>query len=128
MKIYLAGVAPWRGGQDRIYDGEILKHHPYHLESFYYADADTERLIPHYGDFMLDSGAFSFMEGQDHVDWNEYAKKYAAFVNRNNVQKYIELDLDYLIGVDGARALRRYLEKETGRKSVPVWHPIRGVD
>lgn len=67
------------------------------------------------------------MEGQGHVNWNEYAERYAAFVKRNNVKKYIELDLDYIIGVDEARKLRTYLERETNRQSVPVWHPIRGI-
>ena len=126
MRLFLAGVAPWRS--DGVYDPIILQHRPYILESFFYADKDTERLIPHYGDFMLDSGAFTFMQqvGQRNVDWNDYATRYIDFIKRNNVRKYIELDLDYVIGVDGARQLRTMLERETGRKSIPVWHPIRG--
>jgi hypothetical protein len=34
MKIYLAGVAPWRNEQ--VYDAAIKKSGPYILESFYY--------------------------------------------------------------------------------------------
>lgn len=41
----------YSGGFDRA----ILEHRPYILESFYYADEDTERLLPLFGDFMLDS-------------------------------------------------------------------------
>ena len=36
--------------------------------------------------------------------------------------------MDYIIGCDGARKLRNYLEKTTNRQSIPVWHPIRGRD
>lgn len=126
MKVFLAGVAPWRN--EGLYDPIIRTHKPYILESFYYVDADTERLLPYFGDFMLDSGAFTFMAniGDKEIDWMEYASKYAQFVKRNNIEKYIELDLDYIIGVEGAYKLRQFLEKETGRRTIPVWHPIRG--
>lgn len=127
MKVFLAGVWPWR--QEGGYDDTVKKYRPYILESFYYADADTERLLPYFGDFMLDSGAFTFMQdSKTAVDWYEYAKKYVSFINRNDIKKYIELDLDYIIGVDKARQLRTFLEKETGKKAIPVWHPIRGKE
>lgn len=117
------------GGVGGGYDPIIREHKPFILESFFYADSDTERLLPYYGDFMLDSGAFTFMQqaGKD-TDWNEYASRYVDFINRNDVKKYIELDLDYIIGCEGARKLRRFLEKKTGKQSIPVWHPIRGKD
>lgn len=127
MKIFLAGC----NGRNWVFDeyAETFKdvYKPYVLESFYYADEDIERLIPYFGDFLLDSGAFTFMEQTGSADWDEYAERYAAFIRKNNIQKYIELDLDYIIGVEGARKLRTYLERETGRQSVPVWHPIRGI-
>ena len=128
MQVYLAGVWPWRNSG--VYDGTVAEYRPYILESFFYADADTERLLPYFGDFMLDSGAFTFMQqaGQRNIDWDDYARRYIDFINRNDVKKYIELDLDYIIGVDGARRLRTMLERETGKKSIPVWHPIRGKD
>ena len=105
-------VEKWGG-----YDKSVTELRPYILESFYYADSDTERLIPYFGDFLLDSGAFTFMQNAGTtVNWDEYAHKYAAFIVKNNVKKYIELDLDYIIGCDGARRLRSILEEETGRK------------
>ena len=111
------------------YYENIKGYRPYILESFYYANEDTEKLIPYFGDFMLDSGAFTFMqENGGTVNWDDYADRYIDFINRNNIQKYIELDLDYIIGVEGARKLRERLESKTGRKSIPVWHPIRGKD
>ena len=96
MKIYLAGVAPWRGGQEKK---TIMEHRPYILESFYYTDEDTERLLPYFGDFLLDSGAFTFMQSsKNHVDWEEYIEKYASFINRNKIDKYFELDIDNIVG------------------------------
>lgn len=130
MKIFLAGVFPC-GMKKNLPElmGGGMGSLPYILESFYYADEDTERLIPYMKDFMLDSGAFTFMaQAGTKADFNEYAERYADFVIRNNVKKYIELDLDYIIGCEKSRQLRNYLEKKTGRKSVPVWHPIRGKD
>lgn len=122
------GRSSVEGGQDRIYDGEILKNHPYHLESFYYADSDTERLLPHFGDFMLDSGAFTFMQGKGHTDWNEYLERYADFINRNRIKHFFELDIDSVVGYEEVKRLRRDLEKKTGRQPIPVWHNSRGKD
>lgn len=111
------------------YDPIIQQHRPFILESFYYADADTERLLPYYGDFLLDSGAFTFMQGKGgSPDWDEYVERYADFVVRNNVQKYFELDIDSVVGYDRVKEIRRKLELLTNRPSIPVWHRSRGKD
>ena len=130
MKIYLAGVAPWRGGQERIYDDAIIKHRPYILESFYYTDADTERLLPYFGDFLLDSGAFTFMQGNHSgkINWEEYIERYADFINRNHVQKFFELDIDSVTGYGKVLEYRKRLERLTGKQCVPVWHKSRGIN
>ena len=126
MKIYLAGVAPWRGGQ--LYDKAILEHRPYILESFYYADADTERLLPYFGDFLLDSGAFTFMINmRKTVNWEEYLEQYADFINRNRITKYFELDIDTVVGYPQVLKYRKKLELLTGRQCIPVWHKSRGL-
>jgi len=134
MRIFLAGntifpvyIAPtlFGGGFSR----EITQHRPYILESFFYADADTERLIPYFGDFLLDSGAFTFMmNSKIKVDWMEYAERYANFINKNNIEKFFELDIDSVIGYGEVLKLRKRLESMTGRQSIPVWHSTRGVD
>lgn len=126
MRLFLAGVAPWRseGGYDPI----IREHKPFILESFFYADADTERLLPYYGDFLLDSGAFTFMQGNGgSPDWDEYVERYADFINRNKVQKYFELDIDVVAGYDRVKEIRRKLERLTNRPTIPVWHISRGI-
>ena len=117
-----------RGGAGG-YDPIIREHKPFILESFYYADADTERLLPYYGDFMLDSGAFTFMENTSiKHDWDEYTERYADFINRNKVQKFYELDIDSVVGYDRVKVLRRKLERLTGKQSIPVWHICRGLE
>lgn len=130
MKIFLAGqVYSLTRDTGGGFSDTIKKHKPYILESFYYADETTEKLIPYFGDFMLDSGAFTFMQNsKERIDWKEYAYRYTDFVNRNDIQKYIELDLDYIIGYEKTLRLREILESETGKKVIPVWHPIRGKD
>lgn len=105
------------------------KHRPYILESFYYTDADTERLLPYFGDFLLDSGAFTFMQNsKSHVNWDEYVERYANFINQNKIEKFFELDIDSIVGYERVLSYRKTLEKLTGREAIPVWHKSRGLD
>ena len=111
------------------YDKSVTEYRPYILESFFYADEDTERLMPHFGDFLLDSGAFTFMQGKGgSPNWDEYVERYADFINRNKVQKYFELDIDSVVGYERVKQIRAKLERLTGRQSIPVWHLSRGMD
>lgn len=127
MKMYLAGSAPWRS--ENIYDMAINKERPYILESFFYANADTERLLPYFGDFLLDSGAFTFMTNSGtRLDWDEYIKRYAEFINRNNIEKFFELDIDSVVGYEQVKKYRARLEDLTGKQSIPVWHKSRGLN
>lgn len=119
------GSLAQRGGYDPI----IKEHRPFILESFFYADADTERLLPFFGDFLLDSGAFTFMSGNGgKQSWGEYVERYADFINRNNIQKYFELDIDVVVGYEEVKRLRRKLENLTNKPCIPVWHLSRGLD
>ena len=127
MKIYLAGVAPWRDGGG--YDPIIREYKPYILESFYYADDDTERLIPYFGDFLLDSGAFTFMVNtHKKVDWDDYIERYADFIVRNKIEKFFFFFLYSVVGYEKVKEYRRILENLTDRKCIPVWHKSRGID
>lgn len=131
MDLYLAGVKTIWGyvkGEDeeqalrQYIDGMNM------LESFYYADEWTERVIPRVNNFLLDSGAFTFFSKGGNHDWNAYLKKYAEFINRNNVEHFFELDIDYLVGYEKVLQYRTRLEDMTGKKSIPVWHLERGKD
>lgn len=129
MKIYTAGVAPCGGGHADYYQDAIKKHRPYILESFYYTDETTEMLIPYFGDFMLDSGAFTFMQGtKGSVDWDDYIERYADFINRNQIKKYFELDIDSVVGYPRVIQFRKKLESLTNRPCIPVWHKTRGIN
>ena len=97
------------------------------LESFYYADEWTEWAIPRLKNFMLDSGAFTFMTShKGKVDWNDYLRRYADFINKNNVKLFYELDIDSIVGYEKVLEMRKWLELETGKKPIPVWHKSRG--
>lgn len=129
MKLYLEGVAPWQS--EGLYDDAIRKFKPFILESYYYVTPETERLLPLYGDFLLDSGAFTFMadsKGEYGVNWDEYIEKYAEYVKRNNIKKYLELDIDHIVGYAEVKKMRAMLERLVGWQCIPVWHKPRGVD
>ena len=128
MKIYLACVAPWK--EEGLYDKSIRKHKPFILESFYYAGEWTEKMLPLFGDFMLDSGAFTFCGtgGFHEHEFEEYLERYADFINRNSIEKFFELDVDSIVGYEKVLKYRKKLEKLTNRQCIPVWHIARGKE
>ena len=102
------------------------------LESFYYLRKNEKfmTLVKHFGTFLLDSGAFTFMSGSHKggINWDEYVEEYAAFINRWNVQLFFELDIDSVVGLTEVERLREKLEALTGKKPIPVWHRNRGKE
>lgn len=110
--------------------GGVPNWKPYILESFYYADKDEiQKLMPYFGDFLLDSGAFTFMQNsKTHVDWNRYLEEYADFINNYNVDKFFELDIDSVVGYENVLKMRKKLEVLTHKQCIPVWHISRGGD
>lgn len=102
------------------------------LESFYYLRKNEEfmTLVKHFGSFLLDSGAFTFMSGSHKggIDWDDYVEEYAAFINRWNVKLFFELDIDSVVGLTEVERLREKLEALTGKKPIPVWHRNRGKE
>ena len=125
MKIFLAGVEAHAGTYLSSKDVKDV----FILESFYYSNEKTEKFIPFFGDFLLDSGAYTlFSSKAKNIDWNEYVDRYADFINKNKVNKFFELDIDKLIGYENVLKLRARLEAQTGRKCIPVWHKTRGKE
>lgn len=125
MKVFLAGNGLWQTPEN--YGDLISKYKPCRLESFYYADKYLEKMIPLYSDFLLDSGAFTFLSSRsNHCDWNDYLRRYADFINRNKIDKFFELDIDSVVGYPEVLRLRDKLENLTNRKCIPVWHKGRG--
>jgi hypothetical protein len=121
MKIYLAGE-----------NAEAWKKRGFfsfnRLASFFYIK-DEEFLINRFNNFILDSGAFTFMIKQNgSVKWDEYIEKYAEFINRTNINNFFELDIDSIVGLSEVERLRDKLETLTSKKCIPVWHKSRGKE
>jgi len=121
MNLYLAGTAPY---------GQIVSKEniPYVLESFFYFKEWQKNYIKGTKDFLLDSGAFTFMQNAKNVDWNEYINRYAKFIVNNDIENFFELDIDSVVGYKEVLAYRKRLEKLTGRPCIPVWHKTRGIE
>jgi hypothetical protein len=98
------------------------------LQSFYYVNDFTKVMIKNCKSFMLDSGAFTFFSSGKTVDWTEYVRKYAKFINENKIDLFFELDIDVLIGYEKVLYYRKMLEDITGKAPIPVWHKSRGKD
>ena len=131
MKVYIAGGNigyKWAGD----YNNEIINNKPYILESYYYIKNNNKWIIkmrPYFKDFLLDSGAFTYMSGKgDKVDWNKYIEQYADFIKTHDVDYYFELDIDSIVGYDKVKQLRGKLETLTNKPCIPVWHKSRGLD
>jgi hypothetical protein len=130
MKIYLAGNAPWR--DQGLYNETIEKDKPYILESYFYLKNHNEWILkmrPFFKDFLLDSGAFTFMSGNtSESNWDEYVKGYAEFINTHSIDLFFELDIDSIVGIKEVERLRNKLELLTNKKCIPVWHKSRGLE
>lgn len=146
MKLYLASVIEhWNAihpVQDFLSDNDLTDNvdkkchynwgEIYVLESFYYIknNAYFSILQENKCDILLDSGAFSFIMNKDvyKVDWDSYIEEYAEFIVKYNIDKFLELDIESVIGMKETERLREKLELLTGKKSIPVWHVCRGID
>ena len=124
MKVCLAGTYA-STKETRAY----LKKMKYILESFYYIQ---EWQIPYLKEkelFLLDSGAFTFMNNaKGEINWEKYIDQYAKFINENDVKYFFELDIDPIVGLKEVERLRNILENKTQKKCIPVWHKSRGLD
>ena len=120
MKIHLAGAAGFHWIEEGFFDF-------YRLLSFYDMTTKEKPYISKYKSFMLDSGAFTFMSNSKKTtNWDEYTERYAAFILKNNIKLFIELDIDVIVGLREVERLRHKLENLVGRQCIPVWHKSRG--
>ena len=158
MKLFLAGDVPWReliyskaiincptaeenqegnsmnimlaGGESRAdkLGEQRKKYKPYILESFLQTTEKSVKYLPYYGDYMLDSGAFSMLMGNaKKVDLKTYVDSYIAYIQKYNVQKFFELDIDPIVGYEEVLKIRKYITEKVGRAPIPVWHKSRGM-
>lgn len=135
MNIYLAGQNGRRWCIEEYLKTKNLKDNKKFidisiLESFAYVDEYIEKMIPFLENFLLDSGAFTYMNGSDSskINWYEYIERYADFINKNKVEKFIEVDIDSIVGYEKVKELRKLLIQKTNKLPIPVWHKSRGKD
>ncbi len=131
MKIYLAATNSGMSKADR--EAVITERRPlYVLETFFSGERDCRRAMDTVGNdnFLLDSGAFSFMSGAEtsKAQMEEYLARYIAFIQQHHVKHFFEIDVDNIFGLEQVRKWTARLERETGRQCIPVWHKGRGVD
>ena len=123
MKICLAGTS------NKKFCLEEIKQIKYVLESFYYIQEWQIPIIKNADLFLLDSGAFTFMNNfKGEVNWKDYIDKYADFIIKNNIEYFFELDIDAVVGYEKVKEYTKYLENKVGRKCIPVWHKNRGLE
>lgn len=141
MRVYLAGCTPGDFPLDIFFDEDPGTKPPYVMASYFYLGGGTaqrgETWKMDYRDtewcksLLLDSGAFSFLTNPNaraKFDPEEYLDEYIDFINANDIDLFFELDIDSVVGTAQVREYRRTLERETGKRSIPVWHPERGKD
>ena len=123
MKVFLAGTS---------IKEEILKEHKVNfiLESFYLIKEWQIPYVKKCKMFLLDSGAFTFMnnlKNKTKINFNNYLTEYINFINKYDIKYFFELDIDIIVGYEEVKKLRTRLEKETNKKCIPVWHKSRGL-
>ena len=122
MKLFLAGT----GCRPQLFK----KHRPlYVLESFFYIKPFQLELLDSWKGFLLDSGAFTFMNNaKSRVGFSEYVDKYIKFINEHDIKHFFELDIDSVVGYQEVLQIRNKIEQQTMKKCIPVWHKSRGKE
>lgn len=121
MKLCIAGTY---AKKDTV---RSLKNLRFVLESFYYVapwQVDQLKGVEH---FMLDSGAFTFLNSKRNVDIEDYVDRYIEFIKQHDVQHFFELDIDSIVGYEEVKRIRRKIERKTKKRCIPVWHKSRGI-
>lgn len=126
MDVFLAGL---HAEKNRANAEDDFRQRILVLESFYYMDDWMVPYIRDHWDFLLDSGAFTFMndtKNAEGVSWEEYTERYAQFIVENDIDLFFELDIDAVVGIKRVEEIRKRLEDLTDKLPIPVWHKTRG--
>lgn len=115
---------------------EAISRCKYSLNTFFYARKALKkprfaRIFQGFkdrGKLILDSGAFSFMNGKtiSEQKMDDYCEAYCQFIKEYHIKHYVELDIDALFGYGKALEYRKYLEQSIGYPSIPIFHKSRG--
>lgn len=127
MRVYLAG--------DCFLRDILAKKNSNELSNLYLLRTFAVKepwFLPYYKkvkDVILDSGAFTFMQGKNvSINWEAYVRQYAEFIKKVGVEHFIELDIDSIVGYEKVKQLRSTLEGITNKQPIPVWHKTRGKE
>lgn len=122
IELYL-GVSPNIDDEKRLRDNGVLFLLQTYFQMRQWKDDRVEKHIqtPKIS-FMLDSGAFTFMNSGVKVDWKQYVNEYIDFINKWDIKYFIELDLYGILGVEKTEKIRKRIEQKTGKKPIPVYH------
>ena len=124
MKLCIAGSSAITAVNRNMFNEDSIL-----LESFYYVQEWQIPIITKCKFFLLDSGAFTFMNNsKTKVNWKEYIDRYIKFINDYDIKYFFELDVDSVLGYENVKKIRHYIEQKTGKKAIPVWHKARGKD
>lgn len=128
MKLYLSSV--FNSSLDKnkmidfVQDANILHSFAYYKESY----------IPYYykcKSLLLDSGAFTLMNAKNKKNnFNplEYTKKYAKHIRDNNIDLFLEMDIDGVYGFEVYKDCLHCLQDITGKDPIYVFHKWRGLN
>lgn len=123
MKIFLAGIES---------SGKLIKTEKPSLVLFSFASVNNFCVeyirSKECKDYLLDSGAFTFMNSNKTTNWQAYIDSYIDFINKNDIKHFFELDIDSIVGYEKVKQIRKYIEQKTGKKCIPVWHKSRGKE
>lgn len=121
MKLYFAGIE----SQEKI----LLACKPKNV-LFSFASANKAAISYALSDncesYLLDSGAFTFMNGKSKIDFDSYVDRYIEFINQYKVKNFFEMDIDAIVGLKKVEEYRKRIERKTGRQCIPVFHRERG--
>ncbi len=131
MRIYLASTG--QGMSKALRAETVQKCRPlYILETFFNGEAACDIALKSVSNenFLLDSGAFSYMNGAKVTleQMDRYVDRYAEYIVSRGIRQFIEIDVDNIFGLKQVERWRKKLETAAGRQCIPVWHKGRGVE
>lgn len=130
-------LASWTARPDLLFELEP----PHVLDSFYYfrkaSDNTIKKMMSYIKSdkcktFILDSGAFTYMESAKvsdkliYDDFEQYIREYCEFINKWDIEHFVEMDIDLVVGIKKVEEYRKTIERLTGKPVIPVFHRERG--
>lgn len=122
MKVYMAGTCGLKNKP------HLMEQCLYFLESFISIQPWQMPYFEKSKGFLLDSGAFTFVNSKKHGNLREYAVQYAEFIKDHQIKDYIELDVELVVGWDERCRINDIITGITKCEPVLVFHKNRGLD